>query len=94
MHYQVFISSKSEDYPLAEKVYGFLREQGISAFLASKELEKIGEAQYADAIDEALDSSDNLIVIASSLDYIKSMWVHYEWMTFSNDLKADTDKGI
>lgn len=93
MHYQVFISSKSEDYPIAEKVYAFLKEQGVSAFIASKELEKIGDAQYADAIDEALDSSDNLIVVASSLENIKSKWVHYEWMTFSNDLKSGYRQG-
>lgn len=93
MHYQVFISSKSEDYPIAEKVYAFLQEQGVSAFIASKELEKIGDAQYADAIDEALDSSDNLIVVASSLENIKSKWVHYEWMTFSNDLKSGYRQG-
>ena len=39
--YDVFISSKSEDYPIAERVYDFLVANGLSVFLASKELEKI-----------------------------------------------------
>lgn len=86
--YDVFISSKSADYHLAEEVYNFLTHRGLHVFIASEELKKIGEAQYADAIDEVLDNSIHMIVVASSLDYIKSKWVKYEWSTFSNDLKS------
>ena len=88
MKYDVFISSKSEDYHLAEEVYDFLRINGLSVFIASEELKKIGEAQYANAIDEVLDDSLHMIVVASSLNHIKSKWVKYEWSTFSNDLKS------
>ncbi len=86
--YDVFISSKSADYHLAEEVYNFLTANGLSVFIASEELKKIGEAQYADAIDEVLDNSVHMVVVASSLDHIKSKWVKYEWSTFSNDLKS------
>ena len=88
MNYDVFISSKSEDYHLAEEVYDFLTKNGLSAFIASEELQKIGEAQYANAIDEALDESVHMVVVASSLSHINSKWVRYEWSTFSNDLKS------
>lgn len=88
MRYDVFISSKSEDYHLAEEVYDFLTKNGLSVFIASAELQKIGEAQYAYAIDEALDESVHMIVVASSLSHIKSKWVRYEWSTFSNDIKS------
>ena len=88
MKYDVFISSKSEDYHLAEEVYGFLIKNGLSAFIASEELKKIGEAQYANAIDEALDESVHMVVVASSLNHINSKWVKYEWSIFSNDLKS------
>lgn len=54
MNYDVFICSKSEDYHLAEEVYNFLKTNGLSVFIASEELKKIGEAQYANAIDEVL----------------------------------------
>lgn len=86
--YDVFISSKSADYHLAKEVYNFLTDNGLLVFIASEELKKIGEAQYADAIDEVLDNSIHMVVVASSLNYIKSKWVKYEWSTFSNDLKS------
>lgn len=91
--YDVFISSKSEDYRMAEKVYDFFIQNDLSVFLACKELQRIGEAQYALAIDEALDSATHLVVVASSLKNITSKWVHYEWSTFSNDLKSGYRQG-
>lgn len=93
MNYDVFISSKSEDYHLAEEVYNFLKTNGLSVFIASEELKKIGEAQYADAIDEVLDDSIHMIVVASSVCNIKSKWVKYEWSTFSNDIKSGYRNG-
>lgn len=86
--YDVFLSSKREDYPLTSGVYDFLKSQGLRVFLACEELKKIGKAKYAEIIDEVLDSSVHMIVVASSLDYISSTWVKYEWSLFSNDLKS------
>ena len=91
--YDVFISSKSEDYSIAEKIYDFLISNKYSVFLASKELEKLGEAQYSLAIDEALDNTHHMIVVASSLNNIQSRWVQYEWRTFSDDLKSGYKEG-
>lgn len=92
-HYDVFISSKSEDYPFAEEVYDFLEANGIHCFLACRELDKIGEAQYANAIDDALDCSEHMIVVASSAEHIKSKWVQAEWGTFVNDLRSNYRNG-
>lgn len=86
--YDVFISSKSEDYPLAEEVYRFLIQNGYSVFLASKELEKIGDSEYSKAIDNALDECTHLIVVSSKLRYIETKWVRYEWGTFCDDKKS------
>lgn len=91
--YRVFISSKSEDYPLAEKVYEFLLSHNISAFLACTVLQQIGEAEYARAIDAALDSSEHIIVVASKLEYLTSKWVQYEWSTFSDDKNSGYRQG-
>ena len=66
--YDVFISSKSEDYPIAERVYDFLVANGLSVFLASKELEKIGKDDYSEAIDDALNVTHHMIVVASSIE--------------------------
>lgn len=93
LKYDVFLSSKSEDYPFAEEVYNYLQENGLDVFAASKELDRIGEAEYADAIDDALDATTHMIVIASSIENIKSKWVHYEWSTFRNDLKSGYREG-
>lgn len=86
--YDVFISSKSEDYALAEEVYRFLVSKGLRVFLSSLELDRLGEAEYADAIDDALDNSSNMIVIATASNHVRSKWVKYEWGTFCNDLKC------
>ncbi len=88
MKYDVFISSKSEDYSFAEKVYEYLVSQGLNVFLASKELELLGDAEYASAIDQAIDDTKHMIVIGTRLEHIGSKWVKYEWSTFSNDLKS------
>ena len=86
--YDVFISSKSTDYDFAEQVREFLHGNGLSVFLASKEICRVGKAEYAAVIDEAIDKSKHMIVVATSLANIKSQWVKYEWSVFSNDLKS------
>lgn len=94
MNYNVFISSKSKGYHLMENVYDFLTKNGLPAFIASEELQKIGKAQYANAIDEALDESVHMVVVASSLRHINSKWVKYEWSVFGNNLKSGYRDGI
>ena len=93
MKYDVFLSSKSEDYSISEKVYDFLVSNGLKVFLASRELDRLGEAEYANAIDKVLDTTTHMVVVASSIDNIKSKWVQYEWSTFSNDLKSQFRDG-
>ena len=82
--YDVFISCKSEDYGYAEEVYNFLNSNGVHTFLASKELRKMGDAEYRNAIMQALESAYHLIIFASNPEYIESKWVFYEWDTFVN----------
>lgn len=91
--YEIFISSKSEDYFLAEQVYNYLAKYGYTVFLASMELQKIGESAYSLAVDSALDKCTHMIVVSSSIDHIKSKWVQYEWNTFSNDVKSGYKAG-
>ena len=91
--YDVFISSKSEDYKYAEQIYDFLVDQGLSVFLACRELKIIGEAKYALAIDEALDEARHMVVMLSSADYAKSKWVQYEWSTFEIDKRSGYREG-
>lgn len=93
MKYDVFISCKSEDYDFAGKVYDFLTSKGIHVFLASKELDNLAEAAFSQTLDEAIDGSSHMIVIASDIRYLDSRWVRHEWRTFSNDVKSGFRKG-
>ncbi len=85
MKYDVFISCKSEDYPIAQKVCDFLVEQGFSVFYAEKSIPYVGNADYKKTVDQAIDSSRNLIVVASNPSYFDSPWVSYEWNLFANE---------
>lgn len=82
--YDVFISCKSEDYVYAEDIYNFLRDNGINAFLTSKELRSLGESEYRKAITSVLKDVEHIIVFASKAEYIDSRWVFYEWDWFVN----------
>lgn len=82
--YDVFMSCKSEDYEYAEEVYNFLNSNGVRTFLASKELRKMGDSEYRNAIMQALESAYHLIIFASKPEYVESKWVFYEWDTFVN----------
>ena len=86
--YDVFISCKSVDYSIAEKVHDFLVAHGYRVFLASLELDKLGDAEYAEEIDKVLDMTTHMIVVSTDITYINSKWVKFEWSTFSNDLKC------
>ncbi|MBO7133586.1 MAG: toll/interleukin-1 receptor domain-containing protein, partial [Bacteroidales bacterium] len=92
--YDIFISSKSEDYPIAEEVYTFLKDAGLSVFLASRELRKIGRAAYGEAIDDALENAKHLIVVTSKAEYVKnSGYVHDEWTMFREELRSGRKNG-
>lgn len=89
--YDVFISCKSEDYKYAEEIYDFLTENHFNTFLASKELRKLGDSQYRESIENALDTTEHIIVFSSNPEYPKSKYVKYEWGLFV-DLKLDGQK--
>lgn len=93
MEYDVFISCKSEDYKLAEEVYQFLVDNGFYTFLSSKELRKMKDSEYMDAISEALDSAYHIIVLSTSKENIKSKWVKFEWSTFLNEQLSGRKQG-
>lgn len=82
--YDVFISCKSEDYKYAGEIYDYLKNLGINAFLASRELRRLGESEYRRAISKALKEAYHIIVFASDPKFIESTWVEYEWDMFIN----------
>lgn len=71
MNYDVFLSCKSEDYKIAEEVYQYLTENDFHVFLSSKELRKMKDSEYMDAISNALDSA--LSSPSNNFTYLKSI---------------------
>lgn len=91
--YDVFISSKSEDYPIARQIYTFLKSKGYRVFFAETEIEYRGNAAYKKTIDEALDNAHNIIVVASQSEYLTSGWVNYEWNLFATEKLSGRKNG-
>lgn len=91
--YDVFISSKSEDYAYAREIYTFLMSNGANVFFADEELKNIGSSEYSEAIDRAIEDSTHMIVFASELAFLNSTWVKYEWRTFTDEIKSGRKNG-
>lgn len=91
--YDVFISSKSEDYEYAREIYTFLVNNGISVFFADEELKNNGSSEYSESIDQAIDASTHMMVFASKIDYINSTWVKSEWRAFTNEIRSGRKRG-
>ena len=92
-NYDVFISYKSEDEMLARRVYDYLLSAGKRVFFACEVLPDLGKTEYRDAIMDALDHSQHLVLVTSKLDYITSNWVKEEWSFFASKLIEDDHKG-
>ena len=92
--FRVFISFKNldssgrptTDSSLAEWLYQKLTSKNLEVFFSNLSLEKLGQSAYSKAIDDALDSSQILIVVGTDPGYLESNWVRYEWDSFFNDI--------
>lgn len=93
MKYEVFISSKSADYPYAEKAAEFLVGAGINAFFSKRDLQEKGDADYYEAIDNALEGARHILVVTSSHDNVTGRWVKKEWQTYLNEKLSGRKSG-
>ena len=93
MKYDVFLSYKSEDYRIAMKVNRFLTESGLKVFFSEVSLGDIGESEYSDSIDKAIDNSKNMVVVSSKIEYLTQGWVRYEWSAFADNIKSGLSNG-
>lgn len=91
--FDVFISYKclneqgypTEDYRIAKQLYKSLTEIGIKCFFSEDSLSCVGNANFKQEIDNALDSVKIMIVVLTKADYALSKWVKYEWDSYYND---------
>ncbi len=81
-NFDVFISFKSEDAQIAKHVYDYLRENGKKVFFSDVSLPEMGTSLYTKAIDEALDHSKHMVLIATDVNYLSTKWVEHEWEFF------------
>ena len=91
--FNVFISSKSQDYKKAFEVYSFLLENGYKPFLADPVLREIGTDYYGYLIRRIVNKSSFMIVYASEVNYITTPYVSAEWNQFLDELNSGIKYG-
>ncbi len=91
--YDVFISFKSQDEALAQKVYDYLTQAGKDVFFSKESLPHLGQSEYEEMIFTAIEHSKHMLVVASNPDYLKTPWVKEEWDTFNNEIREGRKTG-
>lgn len=81
-NYDVFISFKSEDADLAEKIYRLCQRHMKLPFWSKRTLPELSKSEYEDAIYDALRKSRHFVVVLSDLKYLEANWVQREMKAF------------
>lgn len=89
----IFLSYKSADIDIAQDVDRFLTERGHNVFFSERSLPNIGNSEYFEAIDEALDKAQHMVIIADSREKLNSKWVKHEWSSFLNEKRSGRKNG-
>jgi len=100
IHVDVFISFKNTDFignttrdaKIAQALYDELTAKGISTFFSSSTLSALGQSIYKRAIDEALECTSVMVVVATEEAFLNSEWVRYEWESFHQDILSGMKK--
>ena len=85
--YDVFISFKSEDSDMAEKIYHLCQEHLLVPFWSKLSLPALSKSEYASAIDSALDRARHFVVVLSDLSYMEADWVKYEMESYRSEIR-------
>ncbi len=98
--FDIFISYKhtvdgveTRDYTIASELYEKLTQLGYECFFSARTLANLGKANYSAVIDEALEQAKILVLVATTLDYIKSDYVAFEWSSFAEEIKIGNKPG-
>jgi tetratricopeptide (TPR) repeat protein len=89
----IFISSKSADYQQVVKLYDFLISHKRNVFFSQESLPQMGNADYREEIDKAIDQAKHMIVVGSSVENILSPWVKDEWGAFVIEKRSGRKPG-
>lgn len=91
--YDVFISYKSEDSDLAEKIYKYCQKHLKEAFWSKRSLPELSKSEYEDAIYTALRNSRHFVVVLSDLKYLQANWIKKEMSTFDRAITEGRKPG-
>ena len=91
--YDVFISHKSADDILADKVYNYLKQSGLEVFCDHHTLGELHDTEYDKRVTAALQNAKHLILLASRPEYVKDQWVYYEWHQFFSEKREGYRNG-
>lgn len=99
-NFKVFISYKhsdvngelTDDYHIAKSLYKELKNNNIPVFFSDESLFELGRSDYKKAIDNALNSAELMVVIATQKEYLHTGWVEYEYETFYEDILSNRKK--
>lgn len=98
----IFISFKchdadgnlTSDYKVARHLYETLTSQGYDVFFSEESIFSLGNADYLELIDDALNKANILILVSSCPDNCLKQWVRYEWESFYLDILNGKAKGM
>lgn len=91
--FDIFISTKSEDYKKAFDVYNYLCGKGYKTFLADPVLREIGTDYYGYLIRRIVNKCHYMIVFASNVKYMTTTYVSAEWNQFLDELSSGIKEG-
>lgn len=98
----IFISFKchdedgnlTPDYKVAKHLYETLTMQGYDVFFSEESILSLGNADYLELIDDALNKANILILVSSCPENCLKQWVRYEWESFYLDILNGKAKGM
>ncbi|MBQ3016424.1 MAG: toll/interleukin-1 receptor domain-containing protein [Clostridia bacterium] len=91
-NYDVFISFKSEDSDLAERIYNFCQKNLKVPFWSKRTLPQLSKSEYEDAIYDALRKSRHFIVVLSNIEYLSANWIKREMAAFDRAITEGRKK--
>ena len=91
-NYDLFISFKSEDSDLAERIYNFSQQHMKVPFWSKRTLPQLSKSEYEDAIYEAIRKSKHFVVVISDLKYLNANWIKREMAAFDRAITEGRKK--
>lgn len=91
-NYDAFISFKSEDSDLAERIYNYCQQHLKVPFWSKRTLPQLSKSEYEDAIYDAIRKSKHFVVVLSNLQFLRANWIKREMAAFDRAITEGRKK--